>query len=329
MTRPSQQSARLFLTAGEPAGIGPELVLKAAQGLQGEQPIVVADRGLLFDTAAQLGLEVGFSEWNPHNPPASEPGCIPVMHVPLSEPAIPGTLNPANASYVLETLRLTASFCLDGGGAGMITAPVHKGVINDAGIGFTGHTEFLAEQAGVDKVVMMLAAGDLRVALVTTHLPLRKVADSITRDTVRETIRIVNDELGSRFNIDDARIQVLGLNPHAGEGGHLGTEEIDVISPVINACAAEGINVTGPVPADTAFTKHHLENCDAVIAMYHDQGLPVLKHAGFGKSVNITLGLPFVRTSVDHGTAIDIAGTGAADEGSLLEAIEVARTLTT
>ena len=247
------------------------------------------------------------------------------MPVSLRAACKPGTLDPGNAEYVLDTLREATSQILAGHAAAMVTGPVHKGVINDAGIAFSGHTEFLAELAGVDRVVMMLVAGGLRVALATTHLPLRAVPEAVTAAGLRETLRIIQHDLTSRFGIVRPRIAVLGLNPHAGEGGHLGSEEIDIIEPVVVELKTEGMRLDGPLPADTAFVPRYLERFDAVLAMYHDQGLPVLKHAGFGHAVNVTLGLPFIRTSVDHGTALDLAGTGKADSGSMNAAIELAR----
>jgi 4-hydroxythreonine-4-phosphate dehydrogenase len=305
------------LTAGEPAGIGPELICKVAELLPDTPMAIVADRDLLFSAAANLGLD----------PAIFTDVSIKIFHCPLHTPAVAGQLNPANSAYVLATLRHAGRLCMDHPGSAMITAPVHKGVINDSGTAFSGHTEFLAELSGTDEVVMMLATGSLRVALVTTHLPLRDVPGAITTAKVTATVRIVADELRRLFMIKNPRINVCGLNPHAGESGHLGEEEIEVIGPAIELCREEGIQVTGPLPADTAFTSQHLDDCDATIAMYHDQGLPVLKHAGFGKTVNITLGLPFVRTSVDHGTALAIAGNGQADPGSLLEAISLASLL--
>ena len=243
----------------------------------------------------------------------------------IASPVEVGKVDPANAEYVVETIKSAVAIVRAGHAGALVTGPVHKGVINDAGIAFSGHTELLAELAGVKKVVMMLAAGSLRVALVTTHLPLRDVANFITEENVRRTIRITHHELCSRFRINEPVIQVLGLNPHAGEGGHLGSEDEQIIQKVINECRAEGINALGPVPADTAFTQSRLAKCDAVIAMYHDQGLPVLKHASFGKAVNITLGLPFIRTSVDHGTALDIAANYQADASSMYTAAKTAQ----
>lgn len=312
----------LALTPGEPAGIGPECAVRLARSNPQLRLLFVADLELLNSTARQLNIPFKAKSWRPGDPVQSGvPACL---DVPLHTAVQPGIPDPANAAYVLECLKKAVKLVRTGHAGALVTGPVHKAVINDAGIPFTGHTEFLAGLAGIPRVVMMLAAGDLRVALVTTHLPLREVPDAITPEAVNETIRITHTELRQRFGIASARIQVLGLNPHAGEGGHLGSEDRDVIAPVIQSCLADGIPVTGPVPADAAFTRSALENCDCVIAMYHDQGLPVLKHAGFGHSVNITLGLPFIRTSVDHGTALDIAGRGLADHSSFFEAASMA-----
>jgi len=310
----------LAITAGEPAGIGPDLCL---QLVRHEHPLVViADKALLLQRAAQLGLNVVPHDYTPAAPQAS--GKLSVLHVPLVHAVQAGQLNPANSSYVLETLRRALQGCVSGEFSGMVTAPVHKGVINDADIPFTGHTEFLAEQTHTAQVVMMLAGGGMRVALATTHLPLREVADAITAQLLERVLRIMQRDLQKRFGITQPRILVAGLNPHAGEGGHLGREEIEVMIPVLDKLRAEGFNVSAPIPADTLFAAHRLRECDAVLTMYHDQGLPVLKHASFGEGVNITLGLPIIRTSVDHGTALDLAGTGKANVGSLLEAIKVA-----
>ncbi|MBS3745695.1 MAG: 4-hydroxythreonine-4-phosphate dehydrogenase PdxA [Wenzhouxiangellaceae bacterium] len=317
----------LLITPGEPAGIGPELAVATAVGQS--DLVVAADPGLLEQAARRSGTTVSIREWQPGR--ASGPTGTDVLQclpVPLNAPNTPGTLNPDNAEYVLETLRQAAGPVIDGDADGLVTGPVHKGVINDAGIAFSGHTEFLAALAGVERVVMMLVADTLRVALATTHLPLREVPDAIDRGNLRETLRIVQHDLCERFDIARPRIAVLGLNPHAGEGGHLGREEIDVIAPVIAELNDEGMRLEGPLPADTAFVPRHLRRFDAVLAMYHDQGLPVLKYAGFGHAVNVTLGLPFIRTSVDHGTALDLAGTGKADAGSLQAAIDLARQMT-
>lgn len=310
----------LAVTAGEPAGIGPDLCLQLAGHKQAL--VVVADKGLLLQRAAQLGIEVPLHDYTPNAPLAA--GKLSVLHVPMACPAQAGKLDSANAPYVVETLRCALQGCLSGEFSGMVTAPVHKGVINDAGIPFTGHTEFLAEQSHTPQVVMMLVGGGMRVALATTHLPLREVADAITQPLLENILRILHRDLQRRFGITNPRILVAGLNPHAGEGGHLGREEIEVMIPLLDKLRAEGMNVSAPIPADTLFATHRLRECDAVLSMYHDQGLPVLKHASFGEGVNITLGLPFIRTSVDHGTALELAGTGEANIGSLLEAINVA-----
>ncbi len=310
----------LAITAGEPAGIGPDLCLQLARH---EQPLVViADKLLLQQRAAQLDIDVPLHDYTTATPQTA--GKLSVLHVPLARSAQAGKLDSANGPYVLETLRRALQGCLSHEFAGMVTAPVHKGVINDAGIPFTGHTEFLAEQTHTPLVVMMLAGGGMRVALATTHLPLREVADAITQPLLESVLRILQRDLQRRFGITHPRILVAGLNPHAGEGGHLGREEIEIMIPVLDKLRAEGFNVSAPIPADTLFAAHRLRECDAVLTMYHDQGLPVLKHASFGEGVNITLGLPFIRTSVDHGTALELAGTGKANVGSLLEAIKVA-----
>ncbi|KUM05273.1 4-hydroxythreonine-4-phosphate dehydrogenase PdxA, partial [Chromobacterium subtsugae] len=254
-------------------------------------------------------------------------GALEVLHVPLAAPAAPGRLDPANGRYVLDTLNAAIDGCLAGEFAAMVTAPVHKGVINEAGVPFSGHTEYLAERTATKKVVMMLAGGGMRVALATTHLPLRAVADAITAPLLFEVIRILHADLKRKFGIAAPRILVAGLNPHAGESGHMGREEIDVIEPALQALRAEGIELIGPLPADTLFNPDKLAQADAVLAMYHDQGLPVLKHASFGAGINITLGLPIIRTSVDHGTALDLAGSGRADPGSLVEAVQLAAQL--
>jgi len=312
----------LAVTPGEPSGVGPEIVLKLAQR-QPELPLLaIADPALLSDTGHRLGLGVKIAEWRPGDPLTS--GVLNCSPVGLARAAEPGRTDPANAAYVLETLRRAVELINLEQAAALVTGPVHKAVINEAGIPFSGHTEFLADLAGVPQVVMMLACPGLRVALVTTHLPLSEVPASITPEKLEHVIRITEQSLKSQFGLHKPRMQVLGLNPHAGESGHLGWEDDGLIAPVLVRLRGEGMNLTGPVPADTAFTPPRLSDCDAVIAMYHDQGLPVLKHKGFGQSVNITLGLPFIRTSVDHGTALDIAGTGRADESSLAHAVMVA-----
>jgi 4-hydroxythreonine-4-phosphate dehydrogenase len=320
--KPSQL---LVVTPGEPAGIGPECLLRAWQEQPGLELVAIADPDLLRRTDARLALDVPVVTWSPGQPlSATALACLPVT---LDTPETAGRSDPRNAGYVLACLDRAVSLLRSDTAGAMVTGPVHKGVINDAGIPFTGHTEYLAALAGIDRVVMMLAAGRLRVTLVTTHLPLRAVPDAVTGAAVRETIRITDDALRSQFGIARPVLQVLGLNPHAGEGGHLGSEDDAVIAPAIAHCRAAGIDARGPVPADTAFTPGRLQDCDAVVAMYHDQGLPVLKHAGFGHAVNVTLGLPFIRTSVDHGTALDIAAQGGADPGSLLAALQLAQQL--
>jgi 4-hydroxythreonine-4-phosphate dehydrogenase len=315
----------LALTPGEPAGIGPECAVRLLAGHPELCLVTVADPGLMAMAVEQVDADIGITRWQPGDDIAA--GRINCFPLAMENPAIPGQLDPANAAYVVATIKAGVRLVRGGHVAGLVTGPVHKGVINDAGIAFSGHTELLADLAGVRKVVMMLAAGSLRVALVTTHLPLRDVPDAITFENVRDTIRITHVELRSRFGLHKPLIQVLGLNPHAGESGHLGSEDTRVIERAIIECRANDIDCTGPVPADTAFTPSRLDACDAVIAMYHDQGLPVLKHAGFGSSVNITLGLPFVRTSVDHGTALDIAGKNIADAASLHAAVALAQDL--
>jgi len=317
---------RFALTPGEPAGIGPDLCLLLARQPQSRILIAVASRTLLAERAALLGLDIELVPVAPGDWPArpAEPGRLFVWDTPLRAAARAGRLDPANAAYVLETLTRAARGCLAGDFAGMITAPVHKGVINEAGIPFSGHTEFLAELTGTAQVVMMLATAGLRVALVTTHLPLRAVADAITAERLERVTRILHADLVGKFGIAQPRILVCGLNPHAGEGGHLGREEIEVIEPCLTRLRGEGMDLVGPLPADTLFTPRNLEHCDAVLAMYHDQGLPVLKYKGFGAAVNVTLGLPIVRTSVDHGTALELAGSGRIDIGSLQVALDTA-----
>ena len=316
---------RLALTPGEPAGIGPDLCILLAQQAQVEELVAVADPDLLQARAAELGLPLEILPFAADRPPApAGAGQLRVLPVALRAPVRTGHLDPANAAYVLETLDLAIAGCRDGRFAALVTGPVHKGVINDAGIPFSGHTEYLAERTGAAQVVMMLAAPGLRVALATTHLPLRAVSDAITPQGLQQVLRVLDHDLRVRFGLAAPRILVCGLNPHAGEGGHLGREEIEVIGPALEALRAEGLQLYGPLPADTLFTPRYLDHADAVLAMYHDQGLPVLKHHGFGEAVNITLGLPLVRTSVDHGTALELAGTGRAEVGSLRAAIATA-----
>jgi 4-hydroxythreonine-4-phosphate dehydrogenase len=289
----------IALTSGEPAGIGPELCVRLCAERLDARIVAIGERGLLR-------------------------GCPHVEHVPLQRPRVAGQLDPANSRYVLAVLDRAVRGCLEGEFDAMVTAPVHKGVINDAGIGFTGHTEYLAERAKAAHVVMLLVGGGLRVALATTHLPLSQVPGAITTGNLIRTLQVLDADLRRRFRIARPRILVAGLNPHSGESGHLGSEDIEVIAPAIAAAAEAGIAVRGPIPADTLFVPERLKAADCALAMYHDQGLPVLKYASFGRGVNVTLGLPFIRTSVDHGTALELAGTGKADPGSLIEATKLA-----
>ncbi|WP_069384606.1 4-hydroxythreonine-4-phosphate dehydrogenase PdxA [Halomonas caseinilytica] len=331
----------LALTTGEPAGIGPELAVVMARDMPTSARVVaVGDPALLEERARAVGCDVTFLALAPgETPPVPRAGVLPVWPVALRAPCRPGELEARNAAYVLETLGRAVAACQAGEAAGMVTAPLHKGVIIEAGhADFRGHTEYLRDACGVDEVVMMLATDPalhamsstwhgetaLRVALATTHLPLREVGDAVTGPRLTRILRILDAELRHRFGVLSPRILVCGLNPHAGEGGHLGREELDVIIPTLEALRAEGLTLDGPLPADTLFTPHHLARADAVLAMYHDQGLPVLKYAGFGRAANITLGLPWVRTSVDHGTALDLAGCGSADPGSLITAVSLA-----
>ena len=318
-------TARLAITAGEPAGIGPDLCLMLAQHPSPCERVIIADPQLLRDRAQQLGLPVELLPFDPDAlPVAQAAGQLHVLPVTLGTACTPGQLDAGNSAYVLETLRLAGEGALSGLFDAIVTAPVHKGIINEAGVPFSGHTEFFAEQTATDQVVMMLACPGLRVALATTHLPLRQVADAITGPLIERVVRILHSDLVNKFGLSDPRILVCGLNPHAGEDGHLGREELDIIIPALERLRSEGIQLIGPLPADTLFTPKHLDQADAVLAMYHDQGLPVLKHKGFGNAVNITLGMPIIRTSVDHGTALDLAGTGQANPGSLQVAIDTA-----
>ena len=313
----------LYVTSGEPAGIGPDICLSLANRVD-ERPIVVlADLEMLGQRAQQLNLAIELIEYKGQES-SSEEGQLYVEHVPLKQQVILGELNSHNAAYVLEQLRRSADYAMTGKSVGVATAPVQKSVINDAGIHFSGHTEYYQEFAGVPRVVMMLATKTLRVALATTHLPLRAVADAITPERLHQVIDILIHDLQSKFKIKQPKILVCGLNPHAGEGGYLGMEEIEVINPVLETYRAQGINMSLSLPADTLFTPENLKDADAVLAMYHDQGLPVLKSQGFGEAINITLGLPFIRTSVDHGTALSLAGTGLAKSSSLHVAVDLA-----
>jgi 4-hydroxythreonine-4-phosphate dehydrogenase len=311
----------IALTTGEPAGIGPDLALQLAREQFPARIVAIGDESLLAERARQLGLAVPIQRHSANPPP---PGVLEVDHVPLGQPSRAGKLNAANGRYVLATLDRAVTGCLAGEYDAMVTAPVHKGVINDAGIPFTGHTEYLADRTGTSHVVMMLVGGGLRVALATTHLALADVPKAITRASLTATLKVLDAALREQFGIASPRILVSGLNPHSGESGHLGREEIDVISPVIEELRAAGLALEGPIPADTLFVPERLKRADCALAMFHDQGLPVLKYASFGRGVNVTLGLPIVRTSVDHGTALDLAGTGRAEAGSLGEAIRLA-----
>lgn len=316
---------RVTITPGEPAGIGPDLVVALAQRDWPVELVVCASPDLLLARASLLGLPLTlqpFQAEQPAKPQAA--GTLTVLPVELQAPVVAGQLDVRNSAYVVETLARACDGCLSGEFAALITGPVHKGIINDAGIPFIGHTEFFEERSHSEKVVMMLATEELRVALATTHLPLKAISDAITPDLLRQIVTILYHDLQTKFGIPQPHILVCGLNPHAGEGGHMGTEEIDTIIPVLNEMRASGMNLSGPLPADTLFQPKYLESADAVLAMYHDQGLPVLKYQGFGRAVNITLGLPFIRTSVDHGTALELAGQGKADVGSFITALNLA-----
>ncbi|MBJ8453768.1 4-hydroxythreonine-4-phosphate dehydrogenase PdxA [Acinetobacter bereziniae] len=313
----------LYITSGEPAGIGPDISLDLADRVDDRPVVVLADINMLRDRAKILNKTIQLIEYQGQKQGLAE-GQLYVEHVPLNEDVVLGELNPQNSAYVIEQLRRTAYYAMQGLSVGVATGPVQKSIINDAGIYFSGHTEYYQEYAGVDRVVMMLATKTLRVALVTTHLPLRDVADAITKERLHQIIDILIHDLKTKFKISQPRILVCGLNPHAGEGGYLGHEEIDTINPVLESYRAQGIQLSLSMPADTLFTPDNLKNADAVLAMYHDQGLPVLKSKGFGEAINITLGLPFIRTSVDHGTALHLAGTGLAKSSSLHVAVDLA-----
>jgi 4-hydroxythreonine-4-phosphate dehydrogenase len=318
----------IAVTSGEPAGIGPELCLRLAGYTGNARPVILGDRDLLAQRAAALGLAVSLRDYCTGD--AVDRSHLDILHVPLAAPSLAGQLNPANGAYVLALLDRALAGCQSGEFAAMATAPVHKGVINQSGVHFTGHTEYLAEMTATPLVVMMLAGnterGPLRVALVTTHLPLKDVPAAISAEVLEQTLRILHADLRQKYGLATPRILVAGLNPHAGEGGYLGHEEIEIISPVLEKLRAEGMQLSGPHPADTMFTPPILAQGDAVLAMYHDQGLTALKYATFGHGINVTLGLPIIRTSVDHGTALELAGSGRADPGSLFEAVaEAAR----
>ncbi|MBT9515131.1 MAG: 4-hydroxythreonine-4-phosphate dehydrogenase PdxA [Methyloversatilis discipulorum] len=321
---------RIAVTSGEPAGVGPELCAALCGRRFAARLVVLGDAGLIAERAQAAGLQVRLRAYDPASD--ADDSALEVLHSPLAVPSTAGRLDVANARYVLSLLDRARDGCVSGEFAAMVTAPLHKGVINDAGVPFSGHTEYLADSTGTPRVVMMLAGRTganadgpwLRVALATTHLPLSAVPAAITRESLMQTLRILDADLRTRFGIARPHIVVAGLNPHAGESGHMGREEIDVITPVLDALRAEGMHLEGPLPADTLFVPRHLDGADAVLAMFHDQGLPVLKYATFGHGINITLGLPIIRTSVDHGTALDLAGSGRADASSLVEAVEAA-----
>lgn len=313
----------LYVTSGEPAGIGPDICLNLANREDLRPVVVLADIDMLKQRIEQLGLEVELVPYSGQTEPSLN-GQLYVEHIALAKPVILGCLDAENASYVLEQLHRSADYALSGKSVGVATAPVQKSIINDAGIVFSGHTEYYQEFAHVERVVMMLATKTLRVALATTHLPLRDVPDAITQERLHQVIDILIHDLKTKFKINQPRILVCGLNPHAGEDGYLGREEIDVINPVLEEYRAQGVQMSLSLPADTLFTSENLKDADAVLAMYHDQGLPVLKSQGFGEAVNITLGLPFIRTSVDHGTALSLAGTGQAKASSLHVAVDLA-----
>jgi 4-hydroxythreonine-4-phosphate dehydrogenase len=319
---------RIAVTPGEPAGIGPDLIIEMAQKDWPEQIIVVASEQLLRDRAKALNVELNFTVYDETLPATPhQANTLTILPIELDVPCIIGELDSANGHYVVETLRIACEKNINGDFDAVVTGPVHKGLINKAGIAFSGHTEYFAHQANCSDVVMMLATEGLRVALVTTHIPLQYVSKAITVDRLKKVTQILHHDLVTKFGIAEPKIYVCGINPHAGEDGHLGREEIEVMNPALDELRAEGINAIGPLPADTIFQEKYLSHADAILSMYHDQGLPVLKYKGFGKSVNITLGLPFIRTSVDHGTAVELAGTGQADAGSFYQAINTAITL--
>ncbi len=312
----------IAITPGEPAGVGPDLVISIAQQNWPVQIVVVASPSLLLERAKMLNLPLTLETYDENSEPKPQTaGTLTILPVELAEAVIPGELNEKNGAYVVETLKVACDKNISGEFDAVVTGPVHKGLINKAGIPFSGHTEYFAHQANCSDVVMMLATEGLRVALVTTHIPLAYVSKAITAERLQKVTRILNNDLINKFGIAEPQIYVCGINPHAGEDGHLGREEIEVMNPALDELRAEGMNLYGPLPADTIFQEKYLSKADAILTMFHDQGLPVLKYKGFGSSVNITLGLPFIRTSVDHGTALELAGTDEADPGSLLEAM--------
>ncbi|BBG59921.1 4-hydroxythreonine-4-phosphate dehydrogenase [Providencia rustigianii] len=323
------QNKPIVITPGEPAGVGPDLLIQLAQQAWPVELVACADPELLVQRAKILNLPLTLQEYSPNQPQsASVSGHLTILPVTLDAPVKAGVLNVKNGEYVTQTLAKACDGCLSGEFSALVTGPVHKGIINDAGIPFSGHTEFFADRSHCERVVMMLATEELRVALATTHLPLKDVSAAITQQSLHEVITILHHDLQTKFGIEDPHIYVCGLNPHAGESGHMGMEEIDTIIPALETLRQQGITLVGPLPADTLFQPKYLNDADAVLAMYHDQGLPVLKYQGFGRAVNITLGLPFIRTSVDHGTALELAGTGQADAGSFITALKLAIQMT-
>lgn len=324
---PLRHIAPIALTAGEPAGVGPELCLALAARDRSFPLVCLCDRALLAARARLIGMPVQLKDYHPGRTVTHAAGTLSVLHQPLAVPSTPGRLDPSNGAAVVALIDRAVDGSLSGEFSAMVTAPVQKSLINEAGIAFTGHTEYIAARTRAPLPVMMLVAGTLRVALATTHLPLRAVGDALSTPLLVQLLGILAHDLARDWGLPRARIAVCGLNPHAGEGGHLGDEELRIIAPAIREARAAGLDVTGPLPADTVFVPRQLEQFDVVLAMYHDQGLPVLKHAGFGRAVNVTLGLPIVRTSVDHGTALDLAGTGTADAGSLRAAVELAASM--
>lgn len=313
---------RIAITPGEPAGIGPDLIISIAQQDWPVEMVVIASKALLLERAEALSLPLTLIDYDDQAAALPQKsGTLTVLDIELAQPCTAGELNTANGAYVVETLRIASEKNISGEFDAVVTGPVHKGLINKAGIAFSGHTEFFANQANCTDVVMMLATKGLRVALVTTHIPLAYVSKAITFERLQKVTRILHHDLQEKFAIKAPRIYACGINPHAGEDGHLGREEIEIMEPAFAELRAEGIDIIGPLPADTIFQEKYLADADAILTMYHDQGLPVLKYKGFGASVNITLGLPFIRTSVDHGTALDLAGTGTADSGSFIEAM--------
>ncbi|MXP56479.1 4-hydroxythreonine-4-phosphate dehydrogenase PdxA [Pantoea sp. Mhis] len=318
-------SNRLIITPGEPSGIGPDLTIQLAQFNWPIELVVCADGDLLHQRSKQLGLTLNLHDYKSNTIPQPQlAGSLTLLHINIDKPVTPGLLDIANSQYVINTLERACDGCLNNEFFALVTGPVHKGIINDAGIIFTGHTEFLAKRTGIQYTVMMLVSQDIRVALVTTHLPLKDVSQTITYDRLYEIIIILHNDIKQRLRLSNPHIFVCGLNPHAGESGHLGTEEIEIIIPVLNALRQKGIHLTGPLPADTIFQSKYLEHADVILAMYHDQGLIASKLKGFGRSTNITLGLPFIRTSVDHGTGLELAGLGTADPSSFTIAIKYA-----